>query len=116
MAPELCALKPAAEPTSLPGKCFFVCHFLGCVAVAITLCGSEMVATGTSQPSHYLLRLLIILNPETEPPALQKTVMAPATLTCVHPARNALLYVLSSLVSLQTGLVNEIHLGEPAVG
>lgn len=87
MALEMCALKPAAEPTSLPGNGFFVCHFLCCVAVAvaITLCGSEMVATGTSQPSHYLLRLLIILNPETEPPALQKIVIAPATLTLCAP-------------------------------
>lgn len=78
----------------------------------ITLCCSEMVATGTSQPSHYLLRLLIILNQETErqEPLISGDCDSSATLTSVSTSLNTLLYIFSpASSSTANAVVNEIH-------
>lgn len=85
----------------------------------ITLCCSEMVATGTSQPSHYLLRLLIILNQETElqEPLISEGCDSSATLTSVSTSLNTLLCIFSLASSLPTNaVVNEIHPWEIGIG
>lgn len=69
MAADMDALTPPVEVASFPQAP----QSLGILALCVppyaeqvwkSHCWSEMVATGTSPPSHYLFRLLIILNQE----------------------------------------------------
>lgn len=127
----MCTLKKkpwVPECSPVPGNVFFACHFLCWASVEITLCCSEMVAMGTSQPSHYLLRLLIILSQETElgkgcegsqePPPLPspKTVIPrPLSPLCWH-LWTEIFSTLISPVFPSTELVNELHPQDAGAG